>query len=163
MRSSGSQFGLFREGWGRGLSPRSSDVEKMTYFINADKIITVKYATYAVAGFKPWPASVNSSCAQPSRPPPLPGYCGTFARLVSPGGGAFANFTLPGGRAFANPELLTHTRFQLELTDVLRYRCSALTNWAWKPAVSWSLNWSVDWQLSLLAQLDMVRALHRWS
>ena len=44
-------------------------------------------------------------------PPPLPGYCGAFARLVSPGGRAFANFALPGGRAFANPgaisELLT--------------------------------------------------------
>ena len=32
-----------------------------------------------------------------------PGYCGAFARLVSPMGGAFANFVLPGGRAFANP------------------------------------------------------------
>ena len=36
-------------------------------------------------------------------PPPPPGYCGAFARLVSPGGAAFANFSLPGGRAFANP------------------------------------------------------------
>ena len=44
-------------------------------------------------------ASVNSTCAQP----PPPGYCGVFARLVSPGGGAIANFSLPGGRAFANP------------------------------------------------------------
>jgi len=44
-------------------------------------------------------ASVNSTCAQL----PPPGYCGAFARLVSPGGGAFANFALPGGRAFANP------------------------------------------------------------
>ena len=47
--------------------------------------------------------------AAPSSPP---GYCGPFARFVSPGGGAFANFVLPGGRAFANPgaipELLTH-------------------------------------------------------
>ena len=46
-----------------------------------------------------------------------PGYCGAFARLVSPGGGAFANFVLPGGRAFANPgaipELLTRTRFPI--------------------------------------------------
>ena len=40
-------------------------------------------------------ASVKSSCDQP----PL-GYCGAFARLVSPGGGAFANFLLPGSRAF---------------------------------------------------------------
>ena len=52
-------------------------------------------------------ASVNSTCAQPHPP----GYCGEFARLDSPGGGAFANFALPGGRAFANPgaisELLT--------------------------------------------------------
>ena len=30
----------------------------------------------------------------PSLPP---GYCGAFACLVSPGGGAFANFVLPGG------------------------------------------------------------------
>ena len=45
------------------------------------------------------------------------GYCGAFARLVSPGGGTFANFVLPGGRAFANPgaipELLTRTRFAI--------------------------------------------------
>ena len=56
---------------------------------------------------------VNSSCAQPSHPPPS--YCGAFARLFSPAGGAFANFALPGSRAFANPggipELLTLTRF----------------------------------------------------
>ena len=54
--------------------------------------------------------------AAPSTPPP-PGYCGAFARLVSPGGRAFANFVLPGGRAFANPgtipELLTRTRFPI--------------------------------------------------
>ena len=37
-------------------------------------------------------------------PAPPRGYCGAFARLVSPGGGAFANFVLPGGWAFANPE-----------------------------------------------------------
>ena len=29
-------------------------------------------------------------------PPPPPGYCRAFARLVHPGGGAFANFALPG-------------------------------------------------------------------
>ena len=46
-------------------------------------------------------ASVNSTCAQ--RPPQPPGYCGAFARLVSPGGGEFANFALPRGQAFANP------------------------------------------------------------
>ena len=61
-------------------------------------------------------ASVNSSCAQP--PPPL-GYCGAFARLVSPGGGAFANFALPGDRAFANPgaisELLTRSQFPIRI------------------------------------------------
>ena len=54
-----------------------------------------------LASVYPTNASVNSS------------YCGTFARLVSPGGGAFTNFALPGGRAFANPgtnpELLTRT------------------------------------------------------
>ena len=32
---------------------------------------------------------------RPPLPPPSPGYCGAFARLVSPGGGAFANFALP--------------------------------------------------------------------
>ena len=32
----------------------------------------------------------------PAPPPPPPGYCGAFARLVSPGDGAFANFVLPG-------------------------------------------------------------------
>ena len=43
------------------------------------------------------------------RPAPL-GYCGAFARLVSPGGGAFANFVLPGGRAFCQPRAFdTHT------------------------------------------------------
>ena len=40
---------------------------------------------------------------RPAPPPPNLGYCGAFARLVSPGGGAFAKFVLPGGRAFANP------------------------------------------------------------
>ena len=51
-------------------------------------------------------------------PPPL-GYCGAFARLVSPGGGAFANFALPGDRAFANPgaisELLTRSQFPIRI------------------------------------------------
>ena len=31
------------------------------------------------------------------------GYCGAFACLFSPGGGAFANFVLSGDWAFANP------------------------------------------------------------
>ena len=51
--------------------------------------------------------------------PPPPGYCGPFACLVSPEGGAFANFTLPGRRAFANlraiPELLTRTQFPIRI------------------------------------------------
>ena len=51
--------------------------------------------------------------------PPPPGYCGAFARLFNPGGGAFENFALPGGRAFANPgavpELLTRTRFPIRI------------------------------------------------
>ena len=57
----------------------------------------------------------------PAAPSPAPshGYCGAFARLVSPGGGAFANFKLPGGRTFANPganpELLTRTRAQFPI------------------------------------------------
>ena len=55
------------------------------------------------------------------RPAPHPpGYCRTFAHLVSPRGGAFANVALPGGRAFANPganpELLTRTRFPINIT-----------------------------------------------
>ena len=36
----------------------------------------------------------QSISAAPSSPPP-PGYCGAFAGLFSPGGGAFANFVLP--------------------------------------------------------------------
>ena len=48
-----------------------------------------------------------------------PGYCGAFARLVSPGGGAFANFVLLGGWAFTNPgansEVLTRTRFPIRI------------------------------------------------
>ena len=39
----------------------------------------------------------------PAAPSTPPGYCGAFARLVSPGGGAFANFVLPGDWAFAKP------------------------------------------------------------
>ena len=35
--------------------------------------------------------------------PSTRGYCGAFAYLVSPRGGALVNFVLPGGRAFANP------------------------------------------------------------
>ena len=32
-----------------------------------------------------------------------PGYCGAFARLVSPWGGALANFALPGGWDLPTP------------------------------------------------------------
>ena len=57
--------------------------------------------------------------APSSSPPPPPGYCGAFARIVSPGGGAFANFALPGDRAFANPgvipELFTSTQFPIRI------------------------------------------------
>ena len=57
--------------------------------------------------------------AAPSVPPPPPGYCRAFARLVSPWGGTFANFALPGGRAFASPgaipELLTRTQFPITI------------------------------------------------
>ena len=59
-------------------------------------------------------ASVNFTCSQAP-----PGYCGAFARLVSPWGGAFANFALPGGRAFAIPgaipEVFTRTRFPIRI------------------------------------------------
>ena len=55
----------------------------------------------------------------PPAPSSPPGYCGTFAHLVSPGGGASANFALPGDRAFANPqailELLTRTQFPIRI------------------------------------------------
>ena len=47
-------------------------------------------------------ASVNSSCAQPPPPPPH-GYCGAFAPLVSPRGGAFANFVLLGAGHLPTP------------------------------------------------------------
>ena len=51
--------------------------------------------------------------------PASPGYCGAFARLVSPGGGAFASFALLGGRAFSNPgaipELLTRRQFPIRI------------------------------------------------
>ena len=53
-------------------------------------------------------------------PPPATGYCGAFARLISPGGGAFANFAPPGaGHLFANPgaipEFLTRARFPIRI------------------------------------------------
>ena len=61
--------------------------------------------------------SIPAAPSTPPPPSPPPGYCGAFARLVSPEGGAFANFVLTGGRAFANPgaipELLTRTRFPI--------------------------------------------------
>ena len=41
--------------------------------------------------------------------PAAPSPWGTFAYLVSPGGGALSNFAWPGGQAFAHPELLTRT------------------------------------------------------
>ena len=44
----------------------------------------------------------------PSPPPPAPGYCGAFARLVSPVGREFAN-------PLAIPELLTRTQFLIRL------------------------------------------------
>ena len=72
-----------------------------------------------ILGFihQPIPAAPSNSPAPPSLP--NLGYCGAFARLVSPGGEAFANFALPGGRAFANlraiPELLTRTRFPIRI------------------------------------------------
>ena len=52
-------------------------------------------------------------------PPPPPAYCGAFARLVSPGGGAFAKFALPEGLAFTNPraipKLLTCQQFPIRI------------------------------------------------
>ena len=62
-------------------------------------------------------ASVNSSCTQ-TPPPPLPGYCGAFSRLVSPGVGHLQIIVccpgaghLPG----ANPEVLTCKRFPIRI------------------------------------------------
>ena len=55
----------------------------------------------------------------PAAPSASPGYCGAFARLVSPGAGALANFVLLGGQAFANPaaipEPLTHKWFPIRI------------------------------------------------
>ena len=54
-----------------------------------------------------------------SIPAAFSGYCGAFACLFSPGGGAFANFAMLGNRVFANPgaipELLTRTRFPIRM------------------------------------------------
>ena len=53
----------------------------------------------------------------PPPPPPPLSYCGAFAWLVSPGGGAIANFALPGGQASAYPgaipRLLTRMWFPI--------------------------------------------------
>ena len=61
----------------------------------------------------------STSCAQPPPPPHPPshppGYCGAFARLFSPGGGAFANFALPGANPGAITELLTRKRFPIRI------------------------------------------------
>ena len=70
--------------------------------------------------FKLMYQSIPAAPTSSPPPPPLPGYCGPFARLSSPRGGAFANFALPGYRAFANPgaipELLNRTRFPIKLS-----------------------------------------------
>ena len=53
------------------------------------------------------PASLMTDVLHQSIPavpsPCTRGYCGAFAYLVSPRGGALVNFALPGGWAFANP------------------------------------------------------------
>ena len=76
-------------------------------------------------GEAPHPSFKGKALGTRLRPTPsLPGYCGAFARLVIPVGGAFANLALPGGRAFANPganpELLTRTRFPIEIYTTQR-------------------------------------------
>ena len=49
-------------------------------------------------------ASVNSSCAPPPPPPPPPpGFCGAFARLVSPWGWAFGKFCTVRGPGICQP------------------------------------------------------------
>ena len=56
--------------------------ERLATFLNS---VFVFYAQLYISQFSP------------------PGYCGAFARLVSPWGGALANFALPRGLGFANP------------------------------------------------------------
>ena len=46
---------------------------------------------------------MHQSIAAAPSPPPAPGYCGPFARLVSPVGWAFANFVLPGAGHLPTP------------------------------------------------------------
>ena len=79
-----------------------------------------------VGSYSSWYMECISQFQLRPSPPPPPGYCRTFACLVSPGGGAVANFALPRGQAFANPgatpALLIRPWFslvslQLELTD----------------------------------------------
>ena len=101
----------------------------------------------------------------PAPPPPLPhGYCGAFAYLFSPGGGAFAIFALLGDRAFANPraipELLTRTRYAFALF--------------FRPHPGWFDNWRVPtpgnqrgvggggWLEGSWAQLELTDAIFWW-
>ena len=46
---------------------------------------------------------MNRSIPPAPRPPPPPGYCGAFTRLVSPGGGAFCKFCTVRGPGTRQP------------------------------------------------------------
>ena len=50
----------------------------------------------------------------PPPPPPSPSYCGTFSRLVSPGGGALVNFAR--GPGICQPR--GHSRGDLQLMEI---------------------------------------------
>ena len=78
--------------------------------------------------------SIPAAPRPPSLPPPLPsGYCGAFARLVSPRCGAFAIFALPGGWAFANPwtnpKLLTRTHVSYQNITTQRILLEKQADW----------------------------------
>ena len=87
-----SRFSLLQcEMW----SSVSMNINRVTLQHNKEVIMFIFYLMV----FSMCNASVNSSCAQP----PSTGYCGAFARLVSPGDGALAQFVLPGAGRFPTP------------------------------------------------------------
>ena len=91
----------------RAFSKRSYEKTKgILYFIftSFDTHFSKLLSSYVLSRFRIFSISYTrakkvmhqSISAAPSSPPPRPpGYCGAFAGLFSPGGGAFANFVLP--------------------------------------------------------------------
>ena len=78
--------------------------------------------------------SIPASPSLPLPPPPR-GYCGAFAHLFSPKGGAFANFALPGAGHWHPgdiPEILTRTQFPIrynyteDITEKKKQICSII-------------------------------------